>query len=67
MRLEMEKLGHKMSINALFDELSRARQSIHVYQNLQTNKTKFVSAISGAPKAAEDYIAAYGLKKYLMI
>jgi transposase len=66
LRLEMEKLGHKMSINALLKELSQARQSLHIYLNGPDSKAKIVSAISDAPKAAEDYIAAYGLKKYIL-
>lgn len=68
LRLEMEQLGHKMSINALLGELSKAMQSVHIYLNGPDNKDKekVVSAISGAPKAAEDYIAEYGLQRYIL-
>jgi transposase len=66
LRLELEKLGHKMSINAVLKELSQARQSLHFYLVPGNKKTTFVSAISEVSQAAEKYIEEYGLKKYLL-
>jgi transposase len=66
LRLEMENLGHKMTISTALKELSQARQSLHMYLTDPNKKLKFVSAISEAPKAAEDYIAKFDLKKYML-
>jgi hypothetical protein len=62
----MEKLGHKMTINTILNELNKARQSFRIYQNSKNSPAKIVSAISESFEAAEDYIAKYGLKKYLL-
>jgi transposase len=68
LKLEMEKLGHTMSINAILKSLSKARQSLPIFLKSGTkNKPKFTSAISDAPKEAVDYIEKYDLKKYLII
>jgi transposase len=65
LRLEMEKLGYPMTINLMFKELCKARQSIHIYMD-DTNNAKVTSAISEVSEAAEKYIADYELKKYLL-
>jgi transposase len=66
LRLEMERLGYRMTVNTMLKELSRARQSLHIYLDAPNKTEKIVSAISDASPAAEEFIAEYGLKKYAL-
>jgi transposase len=67
LRLEMEKLGHKMTINSILEALSKAKQSNLIFLDSDpNNKPKVLSAISNSPKEAVDYIEKFGLKKYLL-
>jgi transposase len=66
LKLEIEQLGHPMTINMMLKELSKARQSIHIYSDNVNKIAKVTSAISEVSEAAEKYIAEYDLKKYLL-
>ncbi|MDR2142405.1 MAG: hypothetical protein LBR11_11590 [Deltaproteobacteria bacterium] len=66
LQLEMARLGHKMSAEALLAELSQVRQVRFIYPASPTKPGKAVSALTKASAAAKAYIAAYDLKKYLV-
>jgi transposase len=73
LRLEMEKLGHKKTINSILKGLSKAKQSLHFFLNIgSNNKPKVVTGVSvsdapkEAPKEAADYIEKFGLEQYLL-
>jgi transposase len=66
LQLEMNKLGFKFSLNATFNTLREAKQSLNVYTGESKGKPRVVSVFSENPPAAEAYIAKYDLKKYAL-
>jgi transposase len=66
LQLEMKKLGYAMSINAILEVLSQAKQSLNFYMGGPNEKPKVVPVFSEVPKAAEAYLAEYGLRKYAL-
>jgi transposase len=66
LRLELDKLGAKMSVHKVIEELSKATQSIHVFQDGPKSKPEMESVICDIPPIVKEYIAKYGLTNYAL-
>jgi transposase len=66
LQYEMGKLGYKMSINTVLEELSEAKQCLNVYAGNDKEKPRVVQAFSENSPAVESYLAEYDLKKYAL-
>jgi transposase len=66
LQLEMEKLGFRMSVNAVLNELSEAKQTLNIYTGDSKEKPRVVPVFSEMSPAVEAYLAEYDLKKYAL-
>jgi transposase len=66
LRLEMEKLGFKMSANDALKELSKAKQSLNFYLRDSGKKPRVAPVFTQISASAEAYLAEHDLKKYAL-